>query len=129
LKAAKGELGKLQIFGVDYPTPDGTCLRDYIHVDDLAGAHVMALEYLAAQGRNDVFNCGYGHGYSVREVIDAVKKVTGVDFAVEEVGRREGDPPALIARNEKIIRMLGWKPKYDNLDYIIKTAWDWEKKR
>lgn len=128
LKAAKGEIGKLQIFGTDYPTPDGTCLRDYIHVDDLADAHVKALEYLTAQGRSDVFNCGYGHGYSVREVIDAAKKVTGVDFPVEEVGRREGDPPALIARNEKITRALGWKPKYDNLDYIIKTAWDWEKK-
>ncbi len=129
LKAAKGELGKLQIFGVDYPTPDGTCLRDYIHVDDLADAHVMALEYLAAQGRSDVFNCGYGHGYSVREVIDTAKKVTGVDFPVEEVGRRAGDPPALIARNEKITRTLGWKPKYDDLDYIIKTAWDWERNR
>lgn len=128
LKAAKGEIGKLQIFGTDYPTPDGTCLRDYIHVDDLADAHVKALEYLTAQGRSDVFNCGYGHGYSVREVIDAAKRVTGVDFPVEEVGRREGDPPALIARNEKITRTLGWKPKYDNLDYIIKTAWDWEKK-
>jgi len=129
LKAAKGESGKLQIFGVDYPTPDGTCLRDYIHVDDLADAHVMALEYLTARGRSDVFNCGYGHGYSVREVINAAKKVTGVDFPVEEVGRRAGDPPALIARNEKITRILGWKPKYDDLDYIIKTAWDWEKKR
>lgn len=129
LKVAKGELGKLQVFGVDYPTPDGTCLRDYIHVDDLADAHVMALEYLAAQGRSDVFNCGYGHGYSVREVIDTAKKVTGVDFPVEEIGRRAGDPPALIAKNEKITRTLGWKPKYDDLDYIIKTAWDWEKKR
>lgn len=129
LKAAKGEIEKLQVFGVDYPTPDGTCLRDYIHVDDLADAHVMALEYLAAQGRSDVFNCGYGHGYSVREVIDTAKKVTGVDFPVEEVGRRAGDPPALIARNEKITRTLGWKPKYDDLDYIIKTAWDWERRR
>jgi UDP-glucose 4-epimerase len=129
LKAAKGELAKLQIFGVDYPTPDGTCLRDYIHVDDLADAHVMALEFLARQGRSDVFNCGYGHGYSVREVIDAAKRVTGVDFPVEEVGRRAGDPPAIIARNEKITRTLGWKPKHDDLDYIIKTAWDWEKKK
>jgi len=128
LKVAKGEFGKLQIFGVDYPTPDGTCLRDYIHVDDLADAHVIALEYLATQGKSDVFNCGYGHGYSVREVIDTAKKVTGVDFPVEEVGRRTGDSPALIARNEKIIRMLGWKPKNDDLDYIIQTAWEWEKK-
>jgi UDP-glucose 4-epimerase len=125
LKAAKGEIEKLQVFGVDYPTPDGTCVRDYIHVDDLADAHVQALEYLAHQGESDVFNCGYGHGYSVREVIDTAKKVTGVDFPVEEVGRRAGDPPSLIAGNEKITRTLGWKPKYDDLDYIIQTAWDW----
>jgi UDP-glucose 4-epimerase len=127
LKTAKGEFPRLQIFGTDYETPDGTCIRDYIHVDDLANAHAMALEYLSKTGMSDVFNCGYGHGYSVREVIDVAKKVTGVDFAVEVTGRREGDPPALIANSEKIGRVLGWKPKYDDLAYIIKTAWDWEK--
>jgi len=129
LKTAKGEFPRLQIFGTDYVTPDGTCIRDYIHVEDLAEAHVLALEYLSESGGSDVFNCGYGHGYSVREVVNAAKKVTGIDFPVEEVGRREGDPPVLISKNEKIISTLRWKPNYDDLSYIIKTAWDWEKKR
>ncbi len=129
LKAATGEIGKLQIFGTDYPTPDGTCIRDYIHVDDLAEAHIISLEYLLDGGRSDIFNCGYGHGYSVREVVDAVKKVTGVDFRVEETARREGDPPALVADSSKLRKELGWRPQYDDLEYIIKTAWEWEVKR
>lgn len=129
LKTAKGEFPRLQIFGTDYATPDGTCIRDYIHVDDLAEAHAAALEYLNNAGASDIFNCGYGHGYSVREVVNEAKRVTGIDFSVQEVGRREGDPPALIAKNEKITRTLGWKPKYDDLSYIMKTAWEWEKKR
>jgi UDP-glucose 4-epimerase len=129
LKTAKGEFPRLQIFGTDYATPDGTCIRDYIHVDDLATAHAAALEFLQSQGGSDVFNCGYGHGYSVRDVVTVTKKVTGVDFPVEEAGRREGDPPVLIAKNEKIISTFRWKPNYDDLSYIVRTAWDWEKKR
>jgi UDP-glucose 4-epimerase len=129
LKTSKGEFEKLQVFGTDYATPDGTCIRDYIHVDDLAEAHAAALEYLNKGGVSDIFNCGYGHGYSVREVVNEAKKVTGIDFPVQEVGRREGDPPALIAKIGKITRTLGWKPKYDDLSYIMKTAWEWEKKR
>jgi UDP-glucose 4-epimerase len=129
LKTAKGEFPRLQVFGTDYATPDGTCIRDYIHVDDLAEAHAAALAFLHDTGASDIFNCGYGHGYSVRDVITTAKKVTGVDFPVEEAGRRAGDPPALIANSEKIGRVLGWKPKYDDLAYIIRTAWEWEKKR
>lgn len=126
LKTAKGEFEKLQVFGTDYPTPDGTCIRDYIHVDDIADAHVLTLEYLLDKGKSEIFNCGYGHGYSVREVVDTSKKVTGIDFKVEETGRREGDPPILIADNTKIKQGLNWKPKCDDLEYIIKTAWKWE---
>ena len=129
LKTAKGEFPRLQIFGTDYPTPDGTCIRDYIHVDDLAAAHAAALEFLHAKSTSDIFNCGYGHGYSVRDVVTVAKRVTGVDFPVEESGRRAGDPPVLIAKNEKITNMLQWKPNYDDLSYIVKTAWDWEQKR
>ena len=128
LKAAKGEYEKLQIFGTDYETIDGTCIRDYIHVDDLAAAHVLALEYLFDYNRSNIFNCGYGHGYSVREVVKTVKKVTEKDFPVEETGRREGDPPALIADSTKIKKELSWEPYHDDLSYIIKTAWNWEKK-
>ncbi len=128
LKAAKGEYEKLQIFGTDYETIDGTCVRDYIHVDDLAVAHVLALEYLFDYNRSNIFNCGYGHGYSVREVVKTVKKVTEKDFPVEETGRREGDPPALIADSTKIKKELSWEPYHDDLSYIIKTAWNWEKK-
>ncbi|MBN2654271.1 MAG: UDP-glucose 4-epimerase GalE [Nitrospirae bacterium] len=128
LKTVKGDQSHLDIFGTDYPTPDGTCLRDYIHVDDLASAHLAALSYLAEGGESSVFNCGYGHGYSVREVVDAVKKVTGVDFKTIEGPRREGDPAALVADNTKIKKILSWSPKYDDIQYIVKTAWDWESK-
>jgi len=98
-------------------------------VDDLANAHILALEYLLEGGKSEIFNCGYGHGYSVREVVGATKKVTGIDFSVEETGRRAGDPPALVARSSKIREQLGWSPQYDDLGYIIKTAWEWEKRR
>jgi UDP-glucose 4-epimerase len=128
LKTVKGEQEKLKIFGTDYNTPDGTCMRDYIHVDDLARAHILALEYLLDRGKSDVFNCGYGHGYSVREVVNAVTDVTGVDVKVEETSRREGDPPALVADSRKIKEMLGWRPENDDLRSIIETAWNWEKK-
>ncbi len=129
VKTAKGEFERLYIYGTDYPTPDGTCIRDYIHVADLASAHIVALEYLLEGGRSDVFNCGYGHGYSVREVIEATKKVTGKDFKVIEAPRRKGDPPVLVADNKKIREKLGWEPKYDDLEFIIKTAWNWEMKQ
>ncbi len=128
LKAAKGERESLAIHGTDYPTPDGTCIRDYIHVTDLADAHVKALEYLFSGGKSDVFNCGYGHGYSVREVVNAARAVTGINFPVKEAGRREGDPPVLVADNSKIKRTLNWQPRYDDLHLIINTAWEWEKK-
>ncbi len=117
-----------KLYGSDYPTPDGTCIRDFIHVIDLAEAHILALEYLFEGGESDIFNCGYGHGYSVMEVIEAIKKVTERDFKVVEAPRREGDPPVLVAKVDKIKRILGWKPKYDDLELIIKTAWNWEKK-
>lgn len=128
LKTAKGLMPRLEIYGVDYPTPDGTCIRDYIHVDDLAAAHLLALDYLLEGGRSDVFNCGYGHGFSVRQVVEAVKLVTGIDFSVVEAARREGDPPELIAANGKIKGALGWEPIWDDLHYIIRTAWQWERK-
>ena len=126
VKTAKGDFDKLEIYGTDYPTPDGTCIRDYIHVMDLANAHIMALEYLFDGGESEVFNCGYGHGYSVKEVVDAVKRVTGRDFKVVEAPRREGDPPVLVADSSKLRERLGWTPEFDNLGYIIETAWRWE---
>ena len=128
LKTANGEFDKLFIYGTDYPTPDGTCIRDYIHVDDLANAHILALEYLFENGKSRPFNCGYGHGYSVREVVKMAKRVTGIDFIAEEAGRRAGDPPALVADSSKLKKELNWEPKYDDLEYIIKTAWEWERK-
>jgi len=128
LRTALGRYDRLNIFGTDYPTADGTCIRDYIHVDDLSEAHVLALDYLAAGGSSRIYNCGYGHGYSVREVMDKVKEVTRIDFPVQYVERRPGDPPALIADTSRIRKELGWAPQYDDLEYIIKTAWDWEKK-
>jgi UDP-glucose 4-epimerase len=128
LKTAKGEFNKLSVYGTDYPTPDGTCIRDYIHVNDLSETHLLALNYLFDGGRSDIFNCGYGHGYSVKEVIRMVKSVTDVDFTVEEAGRRSGDPIVLVAGNSKIRKQLGWKPRHDDLRYIVETAWKWEKK-
>jgi len=128
LKTALGIFPRLQVFGTDYPTQDGTCVRDYIHVADLAQAHLDALGYLAAGNSSAIFNCGYGHGFSVKDVIAMAKVVTGLDFTVEETGRREGDPAELIAGCEKIRRELGWQPRYDDLEMILRTAWDWEKK-
>ena len=129
LKTAKGELTKLPIFGTDYPTPDGTCIRDYIHVNDLASAHICALDFLSNAGKSSIFNCGYGHGYSVREIVETAKSVTGVDFRVDEAGRRAGDPPALMADSSKIRAEIGWKPLHDDIEFIVKTAWDWERRR
>lgn len=129
--ACETVLGKrkaMQLYGTDYKTPDGTCVRDYIHVDDLAQAHVDALKYLVAGGKSDIFNCGYGHGYSVKEVLEMTKKVSGVDFKVETGPRRDGDAPSLVAVSDKIRKTLGWKPQHDNLELIVKTALDWERK-
>ena len=129
LKTAKGEFDRLQIFGTDYPTQDGTCIRDYIHVDDLAHAHIITLEYLLESGMSRVYNCGYGHGYSVREVVRTVKDVTGTDFRTEETGRRPGDPPMLVADSSRLKKELQWKPVHADLEFIIKTAWQWETRR
>ena len=128
LKTALGEFPKLYVYGTDYPTQDGTCIRDYIHVDDLAEAHVRALDHLLNTRQSEVMNCGYGSGYSVKEVVDTAKRVTGIDFPVVETGRRAGDPPALIADSAKLKRETGWSPKYNDLVYIVRTAWEWEKK-
>jgi UDP-glucose 4-epimerase len=127
LKTAKGEFDKLQVYGTDYPTPDGTGIRDYIHVTDLADAHIKALEHIFAGGSSDILNCGYGKGCSVREVIKEVKKVTEIDLKVEETDRREGDAPELVADSSLILEKLSWEPKYDDLETIVKTAWEWEK--
>lgn len=128
LRTALGLREHLDVYGTDYPTPDGTCIRDYIHVDDLADVHILALEYLLSEQKSKIYNCGYGHGYSVKEVVKKVKEVTGIDFPVKNAERRLGDPPILIADSSKIRKELGWVPKYNNLEYIIKTAWNWEKK-
>jgi UDP-glucose 4-epimerase len=128
-EAAFGKRPKVEVFGTDYPTKDGTCVRDYIHVTDLASAHVKALQYLEAGGKSEILNCGYGHGYSVKEVIARVKEVTGVNFTVVESPRRDGDPASLTAKADRIQNVLGWKPQYDDLNVIIKTAYKWEKTR
>ena len=128
LKTALGAREYLSIFGTDYDTPDGTCVRDYIHVSDLIDAHGLALDYLLSGGESRVFNCGYGRGYSVREVVEKVREVTGVDFEVREAGRRAGDPPSLVADATAIMNALAWKPLRNDLGFIIKTAWEWEKK-
>ncbi len=126
LKVASGELERLELYGTDYPTPDGTCVRDYIHVDDLATAHLLAMDWLSSGGQSRVFNCGYGRGFSVRDVIKVVKHVTGVDFPVVETSRREGDPPSLVADTARICKELGFSPLHDDLEFIIRTSWQWE---
>jgi len=128
LKTAHGEFSKLFIYGTDYPTPDGTCIRDYIHVDDLANAHVLSLNFLMETGKSEIMNCGYGHGFSVREVVATAKKVTRIDFPVADTGRRAGDTAQVVADSAKLRRVTGWKPRHDDLEFIIKTAWDWELK-
>ncbi len=127
VKVATGQIPYLEVFGTDYDTPDGTCIRDFIHVMDLCEAHLRALEYLIDGGDSDTFNVGYGRGYSVLEVINKVKEISGVDFKVVYKDRRKGDPPALVADNRKLIEILKWQPKYDNLDFIVETAINWEK--
>ena len=127
LDAAIGKRDSISIFGDDYDTPDGTCIRDYIHVNDLADAHVNAYEYLCDKKQSDIFNLGNGKGYSVHEVIDMCKKVTKKDFEVKIDGRREGDPAVLVADSSKINEKLGWNPKYD-LEEIVSSAWKWHEK-
>ncbi len=127
-EVATGKRDNIKIFGTDYPTKDGTGVRDYIHVDDLARAHLDALKYLRQGGESTLVNCGYGHGYSVREVLDAVQRVNGEPLNIIEEPRRAGDPPQLIAGSERIRNLFGWKPRYDDLDFIVKTSLDWEKK-
>lgn len=127
-EVAVGKREQLYVFGTDYPTCDGTGVRDYIHVDDLADAHIKALDYLQRGGESVTLNCGYGHGYSVREVIDAVNRVNGAPINVKEEDRRAGDPPSLIARADRIRKVLGWEPRHDDLDFIVKTSLDWERK-
>jgi UDP-glucose 4-epimerase len=114
------------VFGTDYPTPDGTCIRDYIHVEDLARAHLDALRYLEHGGAPDTFNCGYGRGFSVREVLRMVEQVSGVRLRIEEGGRRAGDPSALVADASRIGSVLGWRPERDDLRGICSTAFRWE---
>lgn len=126
-ETACGKREKMYIFGEDYPTNDGSCVRDYIHVEDLASAHLSALDYLGKGGKSDVFNCGYGKGSSVKDVINTVKNVTGIDFEVQKAPRRAGDPALLISDNSKIMATLSWKPKYDDLELICKSAYGWEK--
>ncbi len=125
---AVGKRAQLAIFGTDYATPDGTCIRDYIHVDDLAAAHLAALDHLRAGGESLTLNCGYGHGDSVREVIDAVARISGVALTVVEQPRRAGDPPELVARSDRLKQRFGWQPRHDDLDVIVRTALAWERK-
>ncbi len=127
VKTALGKMDKIMIYGDDYETQDGTCIRDYIHVDDLASAHLASLEYLQ-ENKSNIFNCGYGHGFSVKDIIETVKKISGVNFKVEITSRRDGDPAILISDNKKILKFTNWTPKYDNLEFICKTALEWERK-
>ncbi|MCS7196987.1 MAG: UDP-glucose 4-epimerase GalE [Aquificaceae bacterium] len=126
VKVATGQIPYMEVFGKDYPTHDGTGVRDYVHVVDLCEAHLKALDYLREGGKSDVFNVGYGRGYSVLEVIQKVKEVSGKDFEVRYAPRREGDPPALVADSGKAVKVLKWEPKYDDLGFIVKTALNWE---
>jgi len=125
-ETALGKRPRMEVFGTDYPTPDGTCIRDYIHIKDLTRAHTAALAHLRSGGKSDVFNCGYTKGYSVLEVIDAVKRASGRDFSVVLSQRRPGDPAAIIAASDKIRRTLGWQPEHDDLDRIVVQALAWE---
>jgi UDP-glucose 4-epimerase len=125
-QAALGQRDHVDIFGTDYPTPDGTGVRDYIHVTDLVEAHALLLAYLRSGGKSTTMNCGYGTGYSVRQVIDMVRQVSGVDFEARQAPRRAGDPPAIVASAEKVRAVLGWQPAHDDLEEIVGSAYAWE---
>ncbi|HEY9727770.1 MAG TPA: UDP-glucose 4-epimerase GalE [Chroococcales cyanobacterium] len=129
LLTALGKRKSISIFGTDYSTPDGTCLRDYIHVSDLADAHLLGVEYLLQGGKSDVFNLGNGNGFSVRQVIDTARQVTGHEIDVVECDRRAGDPPILVGSSDKARKILGWSPKYSDLSKIISHAWQWHQQR
>jgi UDP-glucose 4-epimerase len=126
LETALGHRSHMSIYGDDYPTLDGTCVRDYIHVSDLANAHLAALDYLRRGGESSTLNCGYGQGYSVKQVIDTVKMVAGIDFEVQQAPRRAGDPASIVANSDRLMR-LGWKPKLNDLPTIVRHAYNWEK--
>ena len=128
VETALGMRPKMDVFGTDYPTPDGTCIRDYIHVSDLVRAHADALAYLRGGGVSATFNCGYGRGFSVREVIETVKRVSGVDFKVEFAARRPGDPAQIVAASDRARSTLKWQPHFDDLDTIVTHALAWERK-
>jgi len=128
VQTALGRHASMDIFGEDYPTRDGTCVRDYIQVSDLIDAHLAALKYLRDGGAALVCNCGYGHGATVKEVVEVVKRISGVDFPVNKVGRRPGDPAAIVARADKVREVLGWKPQRDDLDEIVRQALEWERR-
>ena len=129
LLTALGKRSSISIFGTDYPTSDGTCLRDYIHVSDLANAHVLGLEYLLEGGKSEVFNLGNGNGFSVREVIETATQVSGGDIKVVECDRRPGDPPILVGSSDKAREILGWYPQYPDLSKIVSDAWQWHQQR
>lgn len=128
LQVALGQRPSIQIAGDDYPTPDGSAVRDYVHVQDLADAHILALGWLSTGGESRIFNLGNGLGFSVKEVIETARKVTGHEISAQVGPRRAGDPPALVASSEEITKTLGWKPNYPALDQIIQTAWDWHRR-
>ena len=128
VETALGKRAKMDVFGTDYPTPDGTCIRDYIHVADLVQAHCDALAYLRSGGRSVTLNCGYGRGFSVLDVIDAVKRASGVDFRVDRGGPRPGDPVQIVAQAERARELLGWRPQFDDLVTIVTHALAWERK-
>ncbi|MBA53136.1 MAG: UDP-glucose 4-epimerase GalE [Pseudomonadales bacterium] len=128
VECAVGKRDKVYIFGTDFDTPDGTGVRDYIHVEDLASAHIKALDYLRAKGESTTLNAGYGHGYSVREVLEMVERVNGKPLNVIETDRRAGDPATLIATASKIREVLGWQPQYDDLETIVRTSLNWERR-
>jgi len=128
LQVALGQRPSIQIAGDDYPTPDGSAVRDYVHVQDLADAHILALEWLSTGGESRIFNLGNGFGFSVKEVIETARKVTGHEIPAQVGPRRAGDPPTLVASSEEITKTLGWKPNYPALDQIIQTAWDWHRR-
>jgi UDP-glucose 4-epimerase len=128
LQTALGQRPAVQVYGDDYPTPDGTAIRDYIHVIDLAEAHILALEWLAGGGASHIFNLGNGSGFSVRQVLDTARRVTGREIPAEIAPRRPGDPPVLVATSDQIRATLGWKPRYPDLEEIIRTAWEWHQR-
>ncbi len=124
-----GRRDYIQVFGTDYPTTDGTCIRDYIHVSDIANAHILGLEYLLQGGNTATFNLGNGHGFSVQEVIETAQQVTGINIPILEAPRRPGDPPILVGSSRLARKILGWQPQYSDLSQIIAHAWNWHQTR